>query len=599
VNMKLLLSNCKSLRNDYYSSSLLLSNSKIIKSNFVCFQPKRALSSASKASSTLAFSSNKKIFASTAASAVLLVTGLIISQRYDNDSNGNNSRGFFGPFIALSDGEKAKQVIYSRAEVAEHNSIEKGVWVTYEGKVYDVTKFIQSHPGGNRILLAAGKDLGPYWNLYKQHKKKTVYDILDQYQIGVLSEAERLQQKQSAGKEDDPYRNEPERFLGLLRVLTTQPLNAESLPQLIPDNYITPPPAHFIRQHHPVPFFKDVEKEYKLEIYCEDKKIATLSLDDIRNKYEKRELMITLQCTGNRRSEYLQCELEPDVQGLRWAAGAISNSKWTGVYLRDVLKDLGLGPNSEILSSNSIEHFKLSTYDDPFEVSIPIDKVLSRDGDVLIAYLMNDELIPPDHGGPLRLIVPGYAAVRSPKWLSKVVASKTPSDGAWQAGVAYKGFPPNVKSFEGLKLSDYTTVQDMPVNSAICLPKEGDAIDPGDETITVQGWAWSGGGRNIVRVDVSATNGETWVTANLKEGKEQPPGRAWAWTFWEAEVPIPRGALAAAEARGESHAQILCRAVDSSFNSQPEREHTLWNVRGLLNNSWYRVNIRLVKPKEE
>ena len=100
----------------------------------------------------------------------------------------------------------------------------------------------------------------------------------------------------------------------------------------------------------------------------------------------------------------------------------------------------------------------------------------------------------------------------------------------------------------------------------------------------MSGWAWSGGGRSIVRVDVSADGGETWHTARLDEGSEQHPARAWAWTFWSADVPVARSMLLPGR-----RVELCCRATDASYNVQPERAKPFWNKRGLNNTSWHRV----------
>ena len=126
----------------------------------------------------------------------------------------------------------------------------------------------------------------------------------------------------------------------------------------------------------------------------------------------------------------------------------------------------------------------------------------------------------------------------------------------------------------------------MPVQSSILLPLAGSAVDAGDD-VTVRGFAWSGGGRGIVRVDVSADDGATWHTAELKEGREQPTHRAWAWTFWEVDLPICESAR---------KATLVCRAVDAAHNKQPETPEAVWNMRGLANNSWHRVPLRVLHP---
>ena len=111
-----------------------------------------------------------------------------------------------------------------------------------------------------------------------------------------------------------------------------------------------------------------------------------------------------------------------------------------------------------------------------------------------------------------------------------------------------------------------------------------------NQPVTLKGLAWSGGGRGIVRVDVSADGGATWHTAELKSGSEQPKNQAWAWTFWEIEVPYPKGGVIKTE-EGEDQLELLCKATDISYNSQPESPEPIWNIRGLNNNSWHRVRV--------
>lgn len=120
------------------------------------------------------------------------------------------------------------------------------------------------------------------------------------------------------------------------------------------------------------------------------------------------------------------------------------------------------------------------------------------------------------------------------------------------------------------------------MQSMITSPSPNEALrrDP-DGTLELAGVAWAGGGRPIVRVDVSADGGKTWTEAKL-EPELPPPGaqpqRAWAWRQWRAAVPAHVGAT-----------ELVCRATDASANTQPERVESIWNLRGLLNNAWYEL----------
>ncbi len=102
----------------------------------------------------------------------------------------------------------------------------------------------------------------------------------------------------------------------------------------------------------------------------------------------------------------------------------------------------------------------------------------------------------------------------------------------------------------------------------------------------MRGYAWSGGGRGIIRVDVTPDNGTTWHQATLKR-LPQKPGRQWAWTLWEATVPLPKG--------HKGPLQLAVKATDTSYNTQPENASAVWNIRGMANNSWHRVNVTVTQ----
>ena len=208
--------------------------------------------------------------------------------------------------------------------------------------------------------------------------------------------------------------------------------------------------------------------------------------------------------------------------------------------------------------------------------------------------------------GPLRAVVPGVLGARSVKWVTRVVASSEPAHSNWQRGFPYKGMSPNLRDFKGVDPDTLPTVYEMPVQSAIVSHTAGATVDAGATAevracwlglapwsltllyLQVSGYAWSGGGRNIARVDVSADGGKTWTTAQLGQGSEQQFGQAWAWTFWSADVDVPAG----------DSAELVCKAIDVSMNSQPDSPKGIWNLRGILNNSWHRVPVQVAHDDE-
>lgn len=228
---------------------------------------------------------------------------------------------------------------------------------------------------------------------------------------------------------------------------------------------------------------------------------------------------------------------------------------------------------------------------DGLMASIGIEKAVNPYGDCLVAYEMNGVPLPPDHGHPLRIIVPGYAAIRNVKWVERIELARTEAEGTWQRGLNYKVLPPGVTDANNINFDTVPSVTEMSVFSGITAvepvitdrrPQPGDQI-----VVRVGGWAYAGGGRNIVRVDVTGDNGATWASAELKEGSDQRFGRAWAWVFWECELPVVVNA--------DGTIDVASKAVDLAFNVQPEDSKHSWNVRGLGNNSWYRAHVNVTE----
>ncbi|XP_044169226.1 sulfite oxidase-like [Acropora millepora] len=472
--------------------------------------------------------------------------------------------------ITKNKGQENESPVFTSEEVSEHNSLDKGIWVTYKGQVYDITEFVASHPGGpSKILLAAGGSLEPFWALYAVHSNQHVLDILEEYHIGSLVKDE---SSRHVGDIKDPYANDPGRHPAL-KINSKKPFNAEPPPQLLTDSLITPNDIFFVRNHLPVPDID--EKTYELEITGEGMKPMKLSLEDLKTKFPKHTITATMQCAGNRRSEMNKIKL---VKGLNWGAAAISTAEWSGALLKDVLRYAGL-------DDSSVEHIQFEGADhditgSTYGASLPVDTALSPKRDVIVAYEMNGVPIPRDHGFPVRLVAPGVVGARNVKWLNKIVASKEESLSHWQRN-DYKGFSPSV-DWDTVDFKSAPAIQDLPVTSAICEPAEGAVISAEDEEITLKGYAWSGGGKGIVRVDVSLDGGKTWHVADLKG--ENKLNRSWAWKLWHATLPLPKGA---------DSLQICVKAVDSSYNTQPDSVAPIWNLRGVLSNAWHRVNVKV------
>ncbi|XP_032229907.1 sulfite oxidase isoform X1 [Nematostella vectensis] len=466
---------------------------------------------------------------------------------------------------------------FSLSEVARHTDSRNGVWTTYEDGVYDLTDFIEQHPGGKRmIMLAAGSRLDPYWNIHDFHKREDIVKILSEFRIGSLMKEEI--KASTLLNLDDPYSTDPKRHPALT-VFCNKPFLAEPPLGLLGHSLITPTEVFYIRNHMPVPLIN--KDGYKLEISA--KGVSTkLTFEDLI-QFKKRIVVATLQCAGNRCNEMAAVNRE-DFVDVGGGPATISTAQWGGVLLRDVLESVGI--TDSVVEREGYKHVRLEGLDQDlsgtkYEVSIPIHIAMSPTGDVMLAYEMNGKELPRDHGYPVRCLVPGVAGARSVKWLGRVSLSKQKSQSMWQQ-TAYKGVPPcaNQKTVDLQAAED---INELPVTSVICHPEEGETLLREEEEVTISGYAWSGGGRGIVRVDVSLDGGKTWNTASL-DGVKQPYGKAWAWSLWELTAPLP--------AHGD-RMEIICKAVDSSFNVQPDTVAPIYNYRGYLCNAWHRVNVTL------
>lgn len=464
--------------------------------------------------------------------------------------------------------------------------------MSYGGVVYDVTQFIPNHPGGTeKILTAAGSAIEPFWFLYRQHFASDLpMRLMEHMVVGRLAEEdqERIDDQVATLQENDPYAKEPARHRALV-VHADQPMNAEVPSNLLAESYLTPASLFYIRHHHPVPLLTQLQQEtFQLEIDLSayGKGILYLSVDDLK-AMDKVEVTATLQCSGNRRGDFNKVQR---TSGTAWGQGAVSTAKWGGVRLRDVLQRAGLDDPIAAEEKFGLQHVRFYGLDG-MSASIGIEKALNPYGDVLVCYEMNGEPLPRDHGFPLRVVVPGYAAVRNVKWVNRIEIAKTEAEGPWQRGLNYKTLPPSVTDATGVDLDRVPSMTEASLFSGITriTPIEtGSDVKPGDSImVEAKGWAWAGGGRNVVRVDLTGDDGANWTTANIKEGGDQRFGRAWAWVIWEGKVP--------AIVRADGTIQLASKAVDLAFNVQPEKCDHNWNVRGLGNNSWYRASTKIVK----
>ncbi|KAI0126319.1 Oxidoreductase, molybdopterin-binding domain-containing protein [Xylariales sp. AK1849] len=479
---------------------------------------------------------------------------------------------------------------YHLSEVKKHGPKSSRPWVTYEDKVYDITDWLPAHPGGEVILCAAGGSIEPYWDIFTIHKAPYVREILEQYVVGLVHADDLKDGRARMDHIEDPFVSDPTRD-PRLRQLTTKPCNAETAGEDLAGDFLTPNEVFYVRNHMWVPVVEDTAADsHGITVELPDGHVKTYTVRDLKAKFKQHTVTAVLQCSGNRRKN--MTDYARKTNGLQWDVGAISCARWEGVRLRDVLADAGLAVDDAPDDAQHVQFSGLEAYG----ASIPIHSALDPRGDVLLALKMNDMPLPRDHGFPVRVVVPGTVAARCVKWVNKIVVSDEESNTSWQRR-DYKSFGPN--EVRDLDWDKYKSIQEMPITSAITrarvqLARGRDPpaavstnVATGSRTVELEGYAYSGGGREIQRVDVSLDGGKTWDQAQLLDDSNREKGnKKWCWKRWTYAgnlQMVDGGGLKA------SKMTFVVKATDDAYNTQPQSYESIYNVRGNLATAWHRL----------
>jgi len=381
------------------------------------------------------------------------------------------------------------------------------------------------------------------------------------------------------GTPDEWIHRHPE----LVRLTGKHPFNVEPpLPSLMANGFITPSALHYVRNHGAPP--KLTFEGHRLSVSGHVANPITFTMADLL-AMPARELPVTLVCAGNRRKEE---NLVQQTIGFNWGAAGVGTSVWKGVLLRDVLLKCGIkkpdqGANHVcFLGVESMPKGRYGT-------SITYYAAMDPACDVMLAYEQNGEPLAPDHGYPLRLIIPGYIGGRMIKWLSEITVTTEESDNFFHFNdnrVLPEHVTAEIANAEGWWYKPDFIINELNINSAIAYPGHLEVVPLQKKTYPVQGYAYNGGGRKVIRVEVSTDGGKTWTLSNLNHPEEPTEyGRYWCWCFWRLDVPIM-------ELYSCETPEILCRAWDASMNRQPD--HITWNVMGMMNNSYFRIKVHRV-----
>jgi sulfane dehydrogenase subunit SoxC len=321
---------------------------------------------------------------------------------------------------------------------------------------------------------------------------------------------------------------------------------------------LTPPGLHYLLIHFDIP---QVDAEtWRLHIGGLVERPLELTLSDLRAR-PARTLAVTFECAGNGRA------LLPEPRSLSqpWLREAVGTAEWTGTPLIGLLDEVGVAEAATEIVFTGLDRGVQGGVEHDYERSLALADAC-RD-EVLLAYEMNGEPLPPQHGFPLRLIVPGWYGMTDVKWLRSIRAVDEPFRG-WQQSVAYR-----LRQGED---DEGELVTRMLPRSLLVPPGVPDFFDRtrrlGAGPCVLIGRAWSGWGP-IARVEVSSDGGVTWTDAELDGDEPEFAWRGWRFTW---------------DAKPGDH-ELSCRATDSAGNVQPLEAS--WNLDGYCNNAVQRVRV--------
>jgi DMSO/TMAO reductase YedYZ molybdopterin-dependent catalytic subunit len=322
---------------------------------------------------------------------------------------------------------------------------------------------------------------------------------------------------------------------------------------------ITPLGLHYLLIHFDIP---DVDAAaWQLSIGGRVARPLGLTLEQIAAR-PSRTLAVTLECAGNGRAL-----LSPREASQPWLYEAVGTAEWTGTPLAPLLREAGLAPEAAEVVFTGLDRGLQGGVEHLYERSLPLEEALREE--VLLAYAVNGVPLPPQHGYPLRLVVPGWYGMTSVKWLRTITVVDGEFRG-WQQEIGYR--------LRQVEDEPGTPVTRMLPRSLLVPPGIPDffsrerflAAGP----CAVEGRAWSGWAP-IERVEVSADGGVSWGDAEL--GDAVSP---YAWTGWRYEWDAAPG----------EH-ELSCRATDAAGNTQPTESE--WNLGGYCNNAVQRVRVNV------
>lgn len=352
-----------------------------------------------------------------------------------------------------------------------------------------------------------------------------------------------------------------------LVVIGEKPLVAET-PEHLLDDDTTPYDKFFIRNNGQIPEAAKEPDKWKIVVDGEVNKKLELTLGELKSRFKPVTRRMVLECGGNGRSFFT-----PQARGNQWTNGGAGCAEWTGARLVDVLKAAGVKP-SAIFSGHygADPHLSGDTARVALSRGVPIKKLMDENN--LIVWAMNGQPLPNIHGGPVRLIIPGWPGSVSAKWLTRIWVRDKVHDGPGMGGTSYRVTVKPMVPGDKPDPNNFKDLESMPVRSIITNPSDGTKLAAGTREVKLRGASWAGD-FDVKQVDVSTDYGATWQRAQLAKPKNK-----YDWQRWTATVKLP----------SDGYYEIWTRGTDSRGVSQPHVAG-FWNPQGYGANPMHRVRV--------
>jgi len=322
---------------------------------------------------------------------------------------------------------------------------------------------------------------------------------------------------------------------------------------------LTPPGLHYVLVHYDIPWVRPGAR-WPVTVRGRVRRPLSIDVADLYVRHATT-CRVTMECAGNGRAR-----LEPRPVSQPWLVEAVGTAEWTGVPLRELLIEAGVEPDAVEVVFTGADHGIERGEEQDYQRSLPLAEAMRPE--VLLAYEMNGAPLPPQHGYPLRLVVPGWYGMAQVKWLRDIHVVDAPFTGFQQA-VAYR-----IRQTPDDPGQPVTTIEPR----ALLIPpgfpdfmSRTRLLRPG--RVLLEGRAWSGHA-SVTKVEVSADDGRSWTDAVL----DAEGGHPWAWRSWEAEWTATPG----------THV-LAVRASDAAGRTQPLQQP--WNRGGFANNLVQRVPV--------